>query len=104
MGHSISAPPRHVIYLCHRIRRTETEVAATYGSLQKIGCFGLTEPVVGSGAAGGLTTTAKKDGDSWVLNGQKKWIGNAPWCDISIIWAHDPAALEDTIYGFNFNS
>lgn len=57
----------------------------------KIGCFGLTEPLVGSGASGGLTTTAKRDGDSWILNGQKKWIGNAPWCDISIIWARDLA-------------
>jgi glutaryl-CoA dehydrogenase len=36
-------------------------------------------------------TTAKKDGDTWVLNGQKKWIGNSPWCDISIIWARDVA-------------
>src|SRR5438876_2211791 len=58
---------------------------------EKIGCFGLTEPLVGSGASGGLTTTAKKEGDTWVLNGQKKWIGNSPWCDISIIWARDVA-------------
>src|SRR5271168_1334056 len=58
---------------------------------EKIGCFGLTEPLVGSGASGGLTTTAKRDGDIWVLNGQKKWIGNSPWCDISIIWARDLA-------------
>src|SRR5204863_161169 len=57
--------------------------------LEKIGCFGLTEPTVGSGAAGGLTTTAKRQGDTWVLNGQKKWIGNSPWCDLSIIWARD---------------
>lgn len=56
---------------------------------EKIGCFGLTEPLVGSGASGGLTTTAKRDGDTWVINGQKKWIGNSPWCDISIIWARD---------------
>jgi len=35
--------------------------------LEKIGCFGLTEPLVGSGASGGLTTTAKRDGDSWIL-------------------------------------
>jgi alkylation response protein AidB-like acyl-CoA dehydrogenase len=48
---------------------------------EKIGCFGLTEPLVGSGASGGLTTTAKREGDTWVLNGQKKWIGNSPWCD-----------------------
>ena len=59
---------------------------------EKIGCFGLTEPLVGSGASGGLMTTAKRDGNTWVLNGQKKWIGNAPWCDISVIWARD---LED---------
>jgi glutaryl-CoA dehydrogenase len=59
--------------------------------LEKIGCFGLTEPLVGSGASGGLTTTAKRDGDTWTLNGQKKWIGNSPWCDISIIWARDLA-------------
>src|SRR3989449_4411992 len=58
---------------------------------EKIGCFGLTEPLVGSGASGGLTTTAKRDGNSWVINGQKKWIGNSPWCDISVIWARDLA-------------
>jgi glutaryl-CoA dehydrogenase len=57
--------------------------------MEKIGCFGLTEPLVGSGAGGGLLTTAKREGDTWVLNGQKKWIGNSPFCDISIIWAHD---------------
>src|SRR6266568_1194957 len=51
---------------------------------EKIGCFGLTEPLVGSGTSGGLTTTAKRDGDTWILNGQKRWIGNAPWCDITL--------------------
>ncbi|WP_028744865.1 acyl-CoA dehydrogenase family protein [Rhizobium mesoamericanum] len=66
--------------------------------MEKIGCFGLTEPLVGSGASGGLTTTAKRDGDTWVLNGQKRWIGNAPWCDLSIIWARD---VEDNqVKGF----
>jgi alkylation response protein AidB-like acyl-CoA dehydrogenase len=57
--------------------------------MEKIGCFALTEPLVGSGTGGGLTTTAKRDGDSWILNGQKRWIGNAPWCDITILWARD---------------
>src|SRR5262250_2783967 len=57
--------------------------------MEKIGCFALTEPLVGSGTGAGLLTTAKRDGDSWVLNGQKRWIGNAPWCDLSIIWARD---------------
>jgi glutaryl-CoA dehydrogenase len=66
--------------------------------LEKIGCFGLTEPLVGSGTAGGLTTTAKRDGDTWILNGEKKWIGNAPWCDVSIIWARDLA--DNQVKGF----
>ncbi|MFC3651154.1 acyl-CoA dehydrogenase family protein [Dyella humi] len=65
---------------------------------EKIGCFGLTEPLVGSGTAGGLTTTAKREGDSWILNGQKRWIGNSPWCDISIIWARDVA--DNQVKGF----
>jgi alkylation response protein AidB-like acyl-CoA dehydrogenase len=66
--------------------------------MEKIGCFGLTEPLVGSGAAGGLLTTAKREGDTWVLNGQKRWIGNAPWCDISIIWARNVA--DNQVIGF----
>jgi glutaryl-CoA dehydrogenase len=40
--------------------------------LEKVGCFGLTEPLVGSGAGGGLLTTAKRQGDTWILNGQKR--------------------------------
>ena len=66
--------------------------------MEKIGCFGLTEPLVGSGTGAGLTTTAKREGDTWVLNGQKRWIGNAPWCDISIIWARDVA--DNQVKGF----
>ena len=65
---------------------------------EKIGCFGLTEPLVGSGTSGGLTTTAKREGDTWILNGQKRWIGNSPWCDISIIWARDVA--DNQVKGF----
>jgi len=65
---------------------------------EKIGCFGLTEPLVGSGISGGMTTTAKREGDSWILNGQKRWIGNAPWCDLSIIWARDVA--DNQVKGF----
>jgi alkylation response protein AidB-like acyl-CoA dehydrogenase len=65
---------------------------------ETIGCFGLTEPLVGSGTSGGMTTTAKRDGQIWTLNGQKRWIGNAPWCDVSIIWARD---VEDNqVKGF----
>ncbi len=65
---------------------------------KSIGSFGLTEPEVGSGAAGGLTTTAKRNGDTWVLNGQKKWIGNATFADVTVIWARD---LDDNqVKGF----
>jgi alkylation response protein AidB-like acyl-CoA dehydrogenase len=66
--------------------------------LEKIGCFGLTEPLVGSGTGGGLLTTAKRERDTWILNGQKKWIGNAPWCDVSIIWARDVG--DNQVKGF----
>lgn len=57
--------------------------------MELIGAFGLTEPEVGSAVAAGLTTRAKRKGNSWVLNGQKKWIGNAPFADVIVIWARD---------------
>ncbi len=66
--------------------------------LEKIGSFGLTEPLVGSGASGGLGTTARREGDTWILNGQKKWIGNATWGDLTIIWARDVA--DGQVKGF----
>ncbi|MFJ9779092.1 acyl-CoA dehydrogenase family protein [Amycolatopsis sp. NPDC101161] len=59
---------------------------------EKIGAFGLTEPHVGSAVARGLTTTARREGGEWVLNGEKKWIGNATFADVVVIWARD---LED---------
>lgn len=52
-----------------------------------IGAFGLTEPDSGSDSAQGLRTVARREGDSWVLNGAKRWIGNATFSDITIIWA-----------------
>jgi len=66
--------------------------------LEKVGSFGLTEPEVGSGASGGLATTAKREGDSWILNGQKKWIGNSTWGDLTIIWARDVS--DNQVKGF----
>src|SRR5690606_18221084 len=66
--------------------------------LEKIGAFGLTEPEVGSATAGGLTTTCRRTENGWVLNGQKKWIGNSTFSDITIIWARD---LDDgNVKGF----
>jgi glutaryl-CoA dehydrogenase len=58
-------------------------------SFQKIGAFGLTEPLSGSDASGGLRTTAKREGDTWVLNGAKRWIGNATFADYVVIYARD---------------
>jgi glutaryl-CoA dehydrogenase len=66
--------------------------------LEKIGAFGLTEPLVGSGTSGGLLTTARREGETWILNGQKKWIGNATWGDVTIIWARDVA--DSQVKGF----
>jgi glutaryl-CoA dehydrogenase len=56
---------------------------------KKIGAFGLTEPEVGSGAARGLNTSARRVGDGWILNGEKLWIGNATFADVIVIWARD---------------
>jgi glutaryl-CoA dehydrogenase len=61
---------------------------------EKIGSFCLTEPDVGSAASGGLTTTARRDGDSWILNGRKKWIGNATFADLNVVWARDEASNQ----------
>jgi glutaryl-CoA dehydrogenase len=60
-----------------------------------IGCFGLTEPEAGSDPAG-MTTTARRDGGGWVINGAKRWIGLASIADITVIWAR----TEDGIRGF----
>lgn len=76
------------IYMCGSDVQKQEWLPAMQ-QLKKIGAFGLTEPLVGSGTAGGLTTTCKREGDKWVLNGQKKWIGNSTFSDITIIWARD---------------
>ncbi|MFD8425240.1 acyl-CoA dehydrogenase family protein [Streptomyces sp. NPDC059466] len=56
---------------------------------EKIGAFALTEPHGGSDVAGGLLTTARRDGDEWVLDGAKRWIGNATFADLVVVWARD---------------
>ena len=61
--------------------------------LEKIGAFALTEPDVGSNAAQ-VKTRARKDGDGYILNGAKRWIGNASIADILIIWARDEESNE----------
>ncbi|MET9203304.1 acyl-CoA dehydrogenase family protein [Gordonia sp. NPDC003585] len=53
---------------------------------EAIGCFGLTEPDFGSNPAG-MRTTAKRDGDDWILNGAKMWITNGSVADVAVVWA-----------------
>ena len=60
----------------------------TMSRMEKIGAFGLTEPDVGSNAVQ-IKTTATRDGDHYILNGAKRWIGNASIAGILIIWARD---------------
>lgn len=57
-------------------------------ALDKIGAFALTEPDHGSDSVA-LETTARRDGAHWVLNGSKRWIGNASFADVVVIWARD---------------
>jgi glutaryl-CoA dehydrogenase len=67
-------------------------------ALKKIGAFGLTEPLGGSDVAGGTRTTARREGDSWILNGAKRWIGNATFSDWVVIYARDLA--DNQVKGF----
>ncbi|MFJ8592348.1 acyl-CoA dehydrogenase family protein [Streptomyces sp. NPDC093598] len=58
-------------------------------AMDKIGAFAMTEPLGGSDVAGGMRTTARREGDAWILNGAKKWIGNATFADYVVVWARD---------------
>lgn len=60
-----------------------------------IGCFGLTEPDFGSDPSG-MRTTARKDGDDWILNGTKMWITNGSVADVAVVWAQ----TDEGIRGF----
>ncbi len=67
-------------------------------AMDKIGAFAMTEPLGGSDVAGGMRTTARRDGDTWILNGAKKWIGNATFADYVIVWARDEE--DNNVKGF----
>jgi glutaryl-CoA dehydrogenase len=60
-----------------------------------VGCFGLTEPDFGSNPAG-MRTTARRDGDTWILNGEKTWITNGGISEVAVVWAR----AEEGIVGF----
>jgi len=70
---------------------------------EKLGCFGLTEPGFGSNPAG-MTTTARKCGEEYILNGEKMWITSGSIADLAIIWAKVPeegkSAQEAQVRGF----
>ncbi len=65
------------------------------GRGRAIGCFGLTEPDFGSNP-GGMRTRAVRDGDDWVLNGEKAWITNGSIADVAVVWAR----TQDGVRGF----
>jgi glutaryl-CoA dehydrogenase len=66
--------------------------------MELLGAFALTEPDAGSDVARELRTTARRDGDTWVLHGRKKWIGNGSFADLVIIWARD--VESEDVLGF----
>jgi glutaryl-CoA dehydrogenase len=63
----------------------------------KLGAFALTEPEHGSDSVA-LETTGTRDGDTWVINGEKKWIGNGTIADVVVLWARDTA--DGQVKGF----
>jgi len=67
-------------------------------TFRHLGAFALTEPEHGSDIAGGLETSARLDGGTWVLNGAKRWIGAGTIADFALVWARDEADGE--IKGF----
>ncbi|MGN8131951.1 acyl-CoA dehydrogenase family protein [Paenarthrobacter sp. 22069] len=81
---------------------------ADASELRTTGAFALTEPLHGSDVAGGLETRVRRissstgeadgDGDTWVLNGAKRWIGNGTFCDYMLVWARDEA--DGSVRGF----
>ena len=63
-----------------------------------VSAFGLTEPLSGSDSARGLRTVARRQGDSWVLDGAKRWIGNGTFADVLVVYAKDVA--DGQVLGF----
>lgn len=58
-----------------------------------IGCFGLTEPDYGSNPSG-MRTTAERDGNQWIINGEKTWITNGSVADVAVVWARTTEGIR----------
>jgi len=69
-----------------------------FASAEWLGCFALTEPLSGSDSAQGLRTVAERDGDDWVISGEKRWIGNGTLATHAIVWAK--SAEDGQVKGF----
>ncbi|MET0304195.1 MAG: acyl-CoA dehydrogenase family protein [Microbacteriaceae bacterium] len=69
-----------------------------FASGELLGCFALTEPLSGSDSAQGLRTVATRDGDDWVITGEKRWIGNGTIADVAVVWAK--SAEDGQVKGF----
>ncbi|MDR5673164.1 acyl-CoA dehydrogenase family protein [Halalkaliarchaeum sp. AArc-GB] len=69
------------------------------GTGEAVGCFGLTEPEHGSNPSG-METRARKEGDSYVLDGSKTWITNSPISDVAVVWARETTAEGSPVRGF----
>ncbi|MEV7646721.1 acyl-CoA dehydrogenase family protein [Arthrobacter sp. NPDC089319] len=67
----------------------QARILPAVASGELVGAFALTEPGSGSDIAGGMTTTARQDGTDWVINGCKRWIGNATWGHQAVVWAKE---------------
>jgi glutaryl-CoA dehydrogenase len=85
------------VYLCGSEEQKQTYLPQMQ-KFDKIGAFALTEPDVGSAISMGMKTTCRRNGDTWVINGEKKWIGNATFADLIIVWAKDED--DNQIKGF----
>ncbi|EGC36665.1 hypothetical protein DICPUDRAFT_77698 [Dictyostelium purpureum] len=84
------------IYYCGSEQQKE-KYLPDLASMKKIGAFALTEPNAGSDAAG-LQCKAKKVDGGWLLTGEKRWIGNAPFADVIVVWARN--VDTNKIHGF----
>lgn len=86
-----------VMYPIHRFGSDEQKQhwLPRLQSGKAVGCFGLTEPDFGSNPAG-MRATARRDGEDWILNGEKTWITNGSAADVAVVWAR----AQEGVVGF----